>query len=348
MAETSPNLDLPFLIQAQKHVTHNEALERLDLVVQLVVQAFGAATPPGAPVNGQIWALGAVPSGAWAGQGGKLAARLDGQWMFVEPRSGWRAWSIGDTQLRVFHGGAWQVLPLNQLAGLGIGTNHDTTNRLAVVAPATLLTHEGAGHQLKINKAAASDTASLLFQTAFSGRAEMGLAGNNDFSVKVSADGTNWAQGLKIDRNTGASSLLAGTDIAGHLAFHRGNILGPTSQSAGIPTGALIERGSNANGTFVRFADGLQICIGPDFTGVDVSTTVGSMFRNATPVEWTFPAVFGGGGASIVGNALSQANSQTHWCTCRVTSASLMQISVFAPATTLARTIRPFALGRWF
>ncbi|ETU80520.1 hypothetical protein Q094_06066, partial [Pseudomonas aeruginosa PS42] len=42
--------------------------------------------------------------------------------------------------------------------------------------------------------------------------------------------------------------------------FHTGNILGTVSQSGGAPTGAIIERGSNANGEYVRFADGTQIC----------------------------------------------------------------------------------------
>ena len=51
MPDTSPNLALPYLLpaQAQKHVTHNEALQRLDAVTQLVVEAFGATTPPGSP-----------------------------------------------------------------------------------------------------------------------------------------------------------------------------------------------------------------------------------------------------------------------------------------------------------
>lgn len=60
---------------------------------------------------------------------------------------------------------------------LGVNATADTTNRLSVPSPATLLNHEGAGHQLKINKAGITHTASLLYQTGFSRRAEMGLAG---------------------------------------------------------------------------------------------------------------------------------------------------------------------------
>lgn len=51
--------------------------------------------------------------------------------------------------------------------------------------------------------------------------------------------------------------------------YTRLNILGTTSQTSGVPTGAIIERGSNANGQYIRFADGTQICWGV----VNVSST---------------------------------------------------------------------------
>lgn len=65
-----------------------------------------------------------------------------------------------------------------------------------------------------------------------------------------------------------ASNLTSGTlpdarvssTLTADKAFRRGNILGTVSQSSGVPTGAIIERGSNANGEYVRFADGTQIC----------------------------------------------------------------------------------------
>lgn len=59
------------------------------------------------------------------------------------------------------------------------------------------------------------------------------------------------------------------------------NIIGTVSQSGGVPTGAIIERGSNANGEYVRFTDGTQICT------VDSLATLAS-----GPTTWTFPAAF--------------------------------------------------------
>ena len=77
-----------------------------------------------------------------------------------------------------------------------------------------MLNHEGAGHQLKLNKAGTGDTASLLFQTDWSGRAEMGTAGEDDFSIKVSADGSTWTTALAFDAATGLASGMALTQSA--------------------------------------------------------------------------------------------------------------------------------------
>ena len=215
MSDLSPRLGLPYLLpaQAQKHVTHNEALRRLDLLVQLVLEAVAAETPPPAPGEGQAWGLGAAPAGAWAGQAGTIAIYSDAAWMFVTPGPGWRAFDRESGGTRVWDGGGW-VTPdapsLDNLEGLGVNAGYDAVNRLAVSAEATLLSHEGAGHQLKINKAAAGDTASLLFQSGWSGRAEMGLAGGDDWSVKVSGDGAAWRTAMTLDRATGVATFPSG------------------------------------------------------------------------------------------------------------------------------------------
>jgi microcystin-dependent protein len=92
------------------------------------------------------------------------------------------------------------------------------TNRLSVSSPATLLSHAGAGHQLKLNKAAAADTASLLFQTGFSGRAELGLAGSDTFEIKVSADGAAFVTGLSIAGASGQVTLPAAVKLGGQAS----------------------------------------------------------------------------------------------------------------------------------
>ena len=208
MSQTSTHLNLPYIqpAQAQKHVTHNEAIELLDLITQLTVIGFDATTPPVSPNEGDTWALGASPTGAWAGYDDQIASWRAGGWLFVPPVAGWRAYGAGE--MRVFDGSTWVAMPpvLENLPGVGINASSDTTNKLSVAADATLLNHAGTGHQLKLNKATTGDTTSLLFQSNWSGRAEMGLAGDDDFAVKVS-DGTTWFTGLTVVGASGAVQI---------------------------------------------------------------------------------------------------------------------------------------------
>lgn len=93
MSDTSERLSLPYLMpaQAQKHVTHNEALQRLDLLVQLAVESFDTSVPPALPQAGEVYALSAASTGAWAGHADELAAWVDGNWHFIAPQEGWQA-----------------------------------------------------------------------------------------------------------------------------------------------------------------------------------------------------------------------------------------------------------------
>jgi len=212
MSDTTTLLELPYIMpsQAQKHVTHNEALRILDAILHIRVEDRGLNEPTAAPAEGERHLLGSAPTGSFAGQAGKIAAFQDGAWVFHTPRPGWLIWDAADSALMVFDGAEWfPAFDQQNLSYMGINTTADETNRLAVAASATLLTHDGDGHQLKINKAAASDTASLLFQTAWSGRAEMGLAGNDDFSIKVSPDGDAWQTALTADPTTGRVTTTA-------------------------------------------------------------------------------------------------------------------------------------------
>ncbi|MCK4713828.1 MAG: DUF2793 domain-containing protein, partial [Marinosulfonomonas sp.] len=195
MSDVSFNLSLPFIqpSQAQKHVTHNEGMLRLDALVQLSVLAMDQTTPPAVPQSGDRYIVPASPTGDWAGHDWSLAVYQETVWEFYPPNAGWTAWVDALGEQWVFDGSNWIAVPANfdfqNMDHVGINTTADTTNRLSVSSAATLLTHEGAGHQLKLNKAATGDTASLLFQTGWSGRAEMGTVGDDDFSIKTS-DGT--------------------------------------------------------------------------------------------------------------------------------------------------------------
>ena len=253
------NLKLPFIMpsQAQKHVTHNEALRALDAIVQIAVVDRDRNDPPVGPVEGQRHALGAVPTGVFAGHAGEIAAYQDGAWAFYVPRQGWLIWDASDGVLLARDGSDWRpVVDWQGVPMIGINATADTTNRLAVAADATLLTHAGAGHQLKINKASAGDTSSLLFQTAWAGRAEIGLAGSDDFAVKVSADGSTWHTALMIDRNTGAVALPnTALGLEGPIKAQAYDVAAlPSPSSTGA--GAIIYVSDEVGGATLAFSDG--------------------------------------------------------------------------------------------
>jgi hypothetical protein len=200
--DNTPRLALPQIIagQALKHITHNEALMRLDALVQASVDSAAVTTPPSSPIEGEAYIVPTGASGAWAGHASEIVVFQAGAWQFYDPAAGWQVFDKASGALKIFSGTEWIAVAATG-AGLpqfGVNASADSTNRLTVSAPATLLNHEGAGHQVKLNKAAASDTASLLFQSNWSGRAEMGLIGDDAWRIKVSADGATWINALTL------------------------------------------------------------------------------------------------------------------------------------------------------
>jgi hypothetical protein len=102
-------LGLPLLMpsQAQKHVTVNEALARLDAIAQLRVASFTLASPPADPVAGDTYVVPDDAEGDWIGHAGEVATFVNGGWSFAQPRAGWRAWSEAEGICRLFDGVEW-------------------------------------------------------------------------------------------------------------------------------------------------------------------------------------------------------------------------------------------------
>lgn len=216
MSEITPNLDLPYIMpaQAQKHVTHNEAIRTLDAVVQISVSSRTALEAPAEPQDGDRFIVPTQATGTFAGQDGALAAYQDGAWTFRTPQAGWLAWAEDEQRLLAFDGTTWVVASSDGTNTdlLGINATADTNNRLTVKTDGVLLTYDdvtpGNGDMRQsLNKADSTNTTSVLFQTDYSGRAEMGLAGQDDFSIKVSADGGTWTEALRVDGASGAVIL---------------------------------------------------------------------------------------------------------------------------------------------
>ena len=362
MSDITTHLLLPYILaaQAQKHVTHNEALRLLDAMVQLSVLDRDLTAPPASPADGDRYIVATGATDLWAGWDLNVAFWVDGVWMRLVPRPGWLAWIADEATFVVWNGTTWDpvgepidvsdavfslvndvdptkralfslsgistgttrtfTLPntsseLAILAGTqtfsgnktfsgtltasgtvtmsgaavtigtsaatatyGVGTGATTTgitktvnlgtggasgsntvvnigsavagaggttvvntptvtfantvtqvgmpqanltaqlvglggamadsyNRLSMNTPAVLLNDAGGGIEVTVNKAAAGNDAAFAFKTGFSARALIGLLASDDFSFKVSPDGSAFTEAIRIDRTSGRVEL---------------------------------------------------------------------------------------------------------------------------------------------
>ncbi len=114
MSDLSTNLLLSFLAagQAQKHVTVNESLLRLDAVVQLAVVSATTSVQPASPADGQVYILALGKTGAqWSTMANHaLAYYRDGAWEEINPREGWLAYVKDVGRLYVYTGSSWVAM----------------------------------------------------------------------------------------------------------------------------------------------------------------------------------------------------------------------------------------------
>ena len=112
MSDT-PNLGLTYLeaAQAQKHVTVNEALRRLDALLHIALLDRDLEAPPATPADGARYLVAPSATGAWAGKDGQIAAWQDGAWAFLAPRPGWIAYLADEGKLILRAAAGWIDLP---------------------------------------------------------------------------------------------------------------------------------------------------------------------------------------------------------------------------------------------
>lgn len=127
--------------------------------------------------------------------------------------------------------------------------------------------------------------------------------------------------------------------------YNQRSILGTVSQSAGIPTGAIIERNNNLNGTYIRFADGTQICMA-QFSGTSAVTTASGSSYVSVELGWTFPAAFASNYISFSGCVIG-----TGACTFRLGGSLTTTTAQGRLHSSVSGTFNNpmiMAIGRWF
>jgi len=227
--------------------------------------------------------------------------------VFHAPTEGWLAFVQDESTFLFFDGTSWQnlsaaITALQNLLKLGINTTADDTNRLAVKSDAVLFSHDdvtpGTGDvRFKVNKAGATNTASLLFQDNFSGRAEMGLIGDDDFALKVSPDGNVWRNGLILDRNTGVVRFPSGGV--------RPQLTAPRTYYVDSANGSDTNDGLSAASAFKTIQKAIDTVATLDLSIHNVTIQVADGTYNE---QVTLKKFIGNGSVRLVGNPASPAN----------------------------------------
>lgn len=214
----SARLALPYLAagQMQKHVTLNTALTRLDALLQTAVVSRTTAVQPGALADGDLYILPDDAEGsAWAGRASGDLMRFEaGGWTVVPTPNGLIAVVLDEPAVLVRTDAGWVALgerlgEAQGLARLGLGTTADDANPLSAKINAALFTARGVEEggdgdlRLTLNKEAAGDVLSLLFQSEYAARAGLGLIGEDDLGLKTCDDAGTWRTVFRVDRATG-------------------------------------------------------------------------------------------------------------------------------------------------
>lgn len=171
----------------------------------------------------------------------------------------------------------------------------------------------------------------------------------NELAEAENINYDNTASGLAAtDAQAALDEVDAALDSVEDDYYNTGNILGTVSQSSGVPTGAIIERGSNANGEYVRYADGTLVCT--------VTKSVPSAAYNngvpvnvSTSVNWDYPSNY----VSTPSVSYSRQSGWVYTFASGFESIDTLRVSNWYIVNnggdrTVSHTFRLTAIGRWY
>jgi len=222
---SSAKIGLPYLdaAQAQKHVTVNEALARLDMATAARVETRTVTSAPASPAEGDAHIVAAGATGDWSGQDGSVAVYLNGGWDFVIPWAGWRLWVAADDGVALYDGTAWQL------------------ERQPVSAGGALTALRCMEFDHPVGSGASSTTTVLIPDKAVvlgvTARVTEAIGGANSWSLGVSGDTARYGMGIGVAMNSYVEGVTGSP-----LAYYGGSALVMTKQ------------GGNFSGGVVRFA----------------------------------------------------------------------------------------------
>lgn len=222
MNET-PQLGLPLIAasQAQKHVTMNEALLRIDALLGRRVEAVSLTVPPSSAEEGAAWVVPEGASGDWSGHSGSIAFWINGGWDFASPRAGWSVFDASNGKTVLFDGVAWVPDAVAATPG-GAATLH---------------------HIVEIDHSVAAGATSTVSAAITAGSQVIGVSARVIGAITGSA--TSWSLGVAGSANrygsglgTGQNSFAAGLSGA-PVTYYSDTDLVLTAEGGSFASGAV-------------------------------------------------------------------------------------------------------------
>ncbi len=242
--------------QASPEIAVNELIYHIDLALNMVIADKDLSTPPGSPSAGATYFVASSPTGAWTSQAGKIATYRNAAWVFYTPPNGTVIYVTDESAIYVYQDGALVALStvMGAISMLGINATADATNKLSVASSSILFNHVGASQQTYLNKNATGNTASFVFQVGFSGRAEFGLIGNNNFGLKTSANGSTWVDSV-VARNSDGSVSFPRGQYDGTLSIGDDAVATITPPASMLKSGMLMIHSYDPGGDAAQIAE---------------------------------------------------------------------------------------------
>lgn len=166
--------------------------------------------------------------------------------------------------------------------------------------------------------------------------------------------GAHTAQNVGADPSGTAQQKIAdhNQDKSAHPEVYRkSNVVGVVSQTAGVPSGAVLERIENSNGVAIKLADGSMTCV----TVVTVPATTQSadfMASKAWPVRFAdIPEVLSSikntaGGGNVV--SVGELNRNGYFTGGSTRELAIVKGYTYMSAITYATAVTLVGYGRWY
>ncbi|OBQ58031.1 DUF2793 domain-containing protein [Mesorhizobium loti] len=226
--------------QSNRSVTVNEAIAKLEAgATCFAAISIGDTAPPGSPAEGDLYVLGASPTGAWSGQGKNVAVYYNAAWFFLPAIEGALAYAQDDNAYYFYSGSAWSLF-----AGGGGGGVGDVVGPASAVNNNIVLFDTTTGKLIKDSGIAISTDGTLASNSDNKVTTEKGMKTYVDGKVA----GLSWKQAVRAAttaNGTLASAYENGDTIDG-VTLATGDRILIKNQSSGAENGIYVVAASGA------------------------------------------------------------------------------------------------------